>query len=120
VLNLAEDPNHVDTNCLFLFEGAFHTLHHWVLQPREFSLIGDRVIWIMLKGQGLIWRQTVAPTVNYLCLLRPFYEALGLVPPDEAKPAVDSTPGHQYIGGLNERGLELLRRRTGIIFRRTA
>ncbi len=116
VLAVPEEPDHVDTNCLFLLEGAFHTLHHWVLQPRVMAPLDDRVIWTMLKGQGLNWRRTAAVTVNYFCLWRNVYVALGLEPPVGAKPAIGN-PIPAYLASLDARGLEILRRRTGITFK---
>lgn len=86
VLAVAEEPDHVDTNCLSLFEGAFHTLHHWVLQPRAMAPLDDRIIWHMLKDQGLNWQRTEAITVNYLFLWRNLYTILGLAPPAGATP----------------------------------
>lgn len=118
VLALTEEADHVDTNCYFLFEGAYHTLHHWVLQPKAMASLDDRVIWLLLKGLGLSWCQTNSTTVNYLCLWRNMYEALGLTPPEQAKPPIDGQQMVDYLASLDDRGLELVRRKTGITFQR--
>lgn len=118
VLSVPEEPEHVDTNCFFLFEGAFHTLHHWVLQPKPMAALDDRVIWYMLKHQSLNWRRTETETVNYLCLWRNAYLMLGLDPPENAKPNSDWNVIPTYLASLDTRGLEILRRKTGIAFRK--
>ena len=118
VLALPEEPDHVDTNCYFLFEGAYHTLHHWVLQPKAMAPLDDRVIWFMLRRQRLNWCRTDAVTVNYLCLYRSAYEGLGLPAPEAAKSSPDWNRIPEYLASLDDRGLELVRRKTGISFQR--
>jgi hypothetical protein len=104
---------HVDTNCFFFLEGAFHTLPAWVLMPPQLSPICDRTFWASLASQGLTGADTGRATVNYYCIWEPVFRAAGLVPPPEAKPPIDAGPAMAWLNGLDDRGLELVSRRLG-------
>jgi hypothetical protein len=108
--------SHVDTNCFFFLPGAFHMIHHFAAIPREMSVIGDRIFYAALQHAQLKAVALKNPTVNYLCLWRPIYEAIGEVPPAEAKPAANHAGADRHLASLDARGRQILSRLTGLPF----
>jgi hypothetical protein len=88
VLNVADHPvsKHVDMNCYFLLPGSYYMLLHLALIPRELSLLGDRLLLQAFRSEGLNAEVVEEATVNYHCLWRFAYDALGETPPANAKP----------------------------------
>jgi hypothetical protein len=86
-----DDHGHVDTSCLFLLRGAFHTIARWATMPRPLAGIGDRVYAATLLSDGLRAVRTDRVTANYLCTWASLFRLAGEEPPAYAKPNVDPT-----------------------------
>ena len=93
IMNIREEPGHVDTNCLFFLPGSFFLIPYWNLMPNEFSNIGDRIFFQKIKISNLNYAENHKTTVNYLNLWKSTYEALGENPPKDAKQNVDGNIG---------------------------
>jgi hypothetical protein len=113
VMNIAENPGHVDTNCVWLTAGAFHLAHFW-LMPAQLAPIGDRVYYAMLQANGVTLRHTGHKTVNYTCQYAAIYRGLGEMPPPGAKESVDVGPIWLWLTGLSEREQRLVQLRCGV------
>jgi glycosyltransferase involved in cell wall biosynthesis len=111
-------PQETDTNCLFFLEGSYHSLHHWVIIPRQLSAINDRVVTSALKNYGLRPAFVKDPTVFYECLWSEIYRSVGEVPPPNAKPSVDPVPIYAWLDTLPDRELTIANRRSGVAVRR--
>lgn len=76
---------HVDTGCLVFFREAIYDALEWIKIPREYSVIGDRYFWkiIRSKNRGMAVLRT--PTVNYTSLFASHYLSSGLTAPQGAK-----------------------------------
>ena len=108
--------SHVDTNCFFFLPGAFHMIHHFAAIPRAMSVIGDRIFYAALQNAQLKAVALKNPTVNYLCLWIPIYEAIGETPPRDAKPAASHASADAHLAALDARGRQILARLTGLPF----
>lgn len=117
IMEVPEEPDHVDTNCLFILPGAFHVLPYWVLQPRALAKLGDRLFFGILRRQGLRSASVPRPTVNYVSNWRVHYEAAGLTPPLGAKGMITTDEIARWWGSLTNREREIMTRRTGIPIR---
>lgn len=106
--------SHVDTNCFFFLPGAFHMIHHFAAIPRAMSVIGDRIFYAALQQAQLKAVALKNPTVNYLCLWIPIYEAIGETPPVGAKPAASHASADAHLASLDARGRQILARLTGL------
>lgn len=106
--------NHVDTNCFFFLPGSFPLIHHFAAIPRQMSVIGDRLFYAVLQQARLKAVALKNPTVNYLCLWRPIYEAIGEVPPEGAKPGADHGEAERWLASIDDRGREIVSRLTGL------
>ena len=97
-LQASEDDlnGHVDTSCLFLLRGAFHTIARWATMPRPLAGIGDRVYAATLRSEGLRCVRIDRVTVNYLCTWASLFRQVGEDPPAYAKPNVDPTPAIEW------------------------
>ena len=93
VMNIREEPNHVDTNCFFFLPGSYYLIPYWNLMPKEFSNIGDRIFHKNITSANLNYVINKNITVNYLNLWRSTYESMGETPPEESKPNVDGAYG---------------------------
>jgi len=113
VANIQEESNHIDTNCYFLLRGAYSFLPVWNLMPKEFSNVADRVFYKSIMEADLNYATNKAVTVNYLNLWATTYEAVGEVPPPEAKPNVEGVRGYKWLAELDDRRKELVRRLVG-------
>ncbi|GMV60202.1 MAG: hypothetical protein AMXMBFR72_32940 [Betaproteobacteria bacterium] len=87
---------HVDTSCLFLLRGAFHTIARWATMPRPLAGIGDRVYAATLRSEGLRSVRINRVTVNYLCTWASLFRLAGEEPPAYAKPNVDPTSAIEW------------------------
>ncbi|HJS84421.1 MAG TPA: glycosyltransferase [Acetobacteraceae bacterium] len=97
VIDVPDEPSatHVDTSCLLLLPPSFGALPVWILMPREVSVVGDRVFYLVLRSQNLISAFSTRQTVNYTYTFAPMYRALGEAPPEPTK----ENPDHAAIAG---------------------
>ncbi len=102
VMNVPDEPDHVDTSCFWLCEGSLHLAHFW-LMPVELAPICDRVFYAMIKARNLKLEHVLKPTVNFTCQYAALYRALGEAPPPGAKPNVDVRSICEWLTGLSER-----------------
>jgi glycosyltransferase involved in cell wall biosynthesis len=117
IMPISEEPGHVDTNCFFFLRGAFALLPRWALMPKELSPLGDRYFLAMIAAHQLKSASVSRPTVNYQCLWKKLYEALGETAPPNAKPNIDSRKVDEWVATLNPRELDIVRRLTGLSLR---
>lgn len=104
---------HVDTNCLFLLFGAFHTLPRWLLMPKPMSMLGDRYVLQSMRDEGLKEARSTAPTVNYLCGWADVYRAVGEAPPAFAKEGIPLARLGQWLRRLSAEDFEQVYRLSG-------
>jgi predicted O-linked N-acetylglucosamine transferase (SPINDLY family) len=90
VASSEDEHGHVDTSCLFLLRGAFHTIARWATMPRPLACIGDRIYVATLRAEALRSRRLDRTTVNYLCTWASLFRLAGEEPPPYAKPNVDA------------------------------
>jgi predicted O-linked N-acetylglucosamine transferase (SPINDLY family) len=95
-----DNDGHIDTSCLFLLRGAFHTIARWATMPRPLACIGDRVFTATMRLEGLRAVRTGQVTVNYLCTWATFFRLAGEDPPPYAKENVDPTNALRWFHGL--------------------
>lgn len=77
--------NHVDTGCFVFFREAVYDALEWTKIPREYSAIGDRYFWAMMKAKK---RRVVAletPTVGYTSIWALDYSSSNTPIPNNAK-----------------------------------
>src|SRR3546814_4422363 len=71
----------VDTNCLAVFQEAFHLLPRWALMPEWAHAVGDRMMWHVLRSSGLKRAHALEFTVCYRDSYISHYVNLGEEPP---------------------------------------
>lgn len=108
-----EDGSHVDTNCLFLLFGAFHTVPRWSLSPKPMAMWCDRFYLASLRQEGLQEAAVEVPTVNYLCTWAAIYRAAGETPPPFAKEPLSADGLRKWIQGMQPGDLAHVRRLSG-------
>jgi len=113
VMNVADEPDHVDTSCFWLREGAFHLAHFW-LMPAELAAICDRIYYAMIKARQVKLAHVPKATVNYTCHYEALYRAIGDEPPPGAKPNVDVAQLCRWLIGLSERRRRLVALQCGV------
>ena len=113
VMNIVDEPNHVDTSCFWLREGSLHLAHFW-LMPAELAPICDRVYYAMIKARNLRLGHVLKPTVNFTCQYQALYRAIGEAPPPGAKPNVDVRAICGWLIGLSERRRRLVALQCGV------
>ncbi len=113
VMNIREEPNHVDTSCFWLREGSLHLAHFW-LMPVELAPLCDRVYYAMIKARNLKLATVRKPTVNFTCQYQALYRAIGEVPPPGAKPNVEVRSICEWLIGLSERKRRLVALQCGV------
>ena len=113
VMNVPDEPDHVDTSCFWLCEGSFHLAHFW-LMPAELAAICDRVFYAMIKARKLKLEHVLKPTVNFTCQYAALYRALGEAPPPGAKPNVDVRSICEWLTDLSERKRRLVALQCGV------
>ena len=113
-VNCLDEPieQHVDTNCFFFLPGSFHTLPRWALQPREVTILGDRLFLASLHG--LKYAATNKPTVTYTSGWKCHYQAAGVTPPPDAKPNADWRPVRDWWRGLSAIEKTVVRRKLAL------
>jgi glycosyltransferase involved in cell wall biosynthesis len=114
LVNVGEEPNHIDTNCYWLLEGSFPVAHHWLTAVAEVAAACDRVFYRVVKAHLFTMRYTKTQTVNYVGNFEVFYRALGKTPPPDAKPTIDLNPIFDWIMSLDERRRRIANQRCGI------
>jgi hypothetical protein len=87
----------VDTSCYFFTQQAFRLLPMWAMMPRELSVIGDRVIWELVKGMSLACAHNRAPTVAYRTQYQGHYRCAGETPPDGMKSNEAAEQASQWL-----------------------
>lgn len=107
------DGSHVDTNCLFLGRGAFHTVSRWLTMPKPMVLWGDRFYLASLRQEGLREARTTKPTVNYLCTWSGVFRSVGETPPPYAKEGVPIKKMLDWLQSLQPEELSLAKRLSG-------
>ena len=112
-MNVPDEPDHVDTSCYWLCEGAFHVAHFW-LMPVVLAPICDRVYYAMIKSRNLTLARVQKTTVNFTCQYEAPYRAIGEAPPPGAKPSVNMTPIFEWVVGLSERRRQLVALQCGV------
>lgn len=117
IMPVPEERDHVDTNCFFFLRGSFGLLPRWALMPKQLSALGDRYFLAMIGGERITSATVSRPTVNYQCLWKSFYEAIGETAPPNAKPNIDSRKVDEWVASLDPRELDIVRRLTGLTFR---
>jgi glycosyltransferase involved in cell wall biosynthesis len=109
--------DHVDTNCFFVLEGAYHMLHRWSSMPPEMSIIGDYLFLHMCLNEKLRFVSVIKRTVNYQCMFQNVYEMLGEAPPPGCKPPIDSSTVQNWLDSLSPARFADVQRRTGLHLR---
>lgn len=114
LVNCQDEPieQHVDTSCYFFLPGSFHALPRWALQPREVTILGDRLFLAGLRG--LRYAATDRPTVTYTSSWRVHYELAGVTPPSYAKPNADWQPLVEWWRALTVQERTAYRRRLAL------
>ena len=113
VTDLIDEPNHIDTNCYWLLEGAFHLIHYWLTMVPQISPLCDRVFYRVAIENGLVMRHTKSATVNYVGNYQLIFRAVGRVAPPDAKPAINQRPIFEWILSLDQRQQRLVNKRCG-------
>lgn len=82
-----DDKNlkHVDTGCFIFFREAVYDALEWIKIPREYSVIGDRFFWKIIRSKKRRLTLLQAPTVNYTSLFASSYLSSGIPAPEHAK-----------------------------------
>jgi hypothetical protein len=109
-------PDHVDTSCFVLLPGSFHELNHFSIMPQEFSIVGDKVFYLALKGAGLVAAKVPDTYGQLSCLWPSLYRMAGEEPPPEAKPDIDAFHLDGWLRQQTPRALEIIYRRCGVQF----
>jgi hypothetical protein len=76
---------HVDTGCFVFFGEAVYDALEWVKIPRQYSVVGDRYLWKMIKAKRRQVTVIETPTVGYTCLWKANYLSSKVEPPVNAK-----------------------------------
>jgi glycosyltransferase involved in cell wall biosynthesis len=113
VMDITDEPDHVDTSCFWLHTGALHVAPFW-LMPSQLAPICDRVYYAMIKARRVKLGYVQNATVNYTCQYATLYRALGEPPPPGAKRNVAVTPICRWLLGLSERDRRLVALQCGV------
>ena len=114
IMNINEEPDHVDTNCFFFLPGSYFLIPYWNLMPNEFSNIGDRIFNQKIISNNLNHVVNNLTTVNYLNLWASTYESIGEIPPVNSKPNVNSNFGFQLFREKTELEKKIIQRMLGL------
>ena len=107
------DGSHVDTNCYFLLQGAFHTIPRWALMPKPMAMWCDRFYLGSMRGEGLKEARTGSKTVYYLCTWAGVYRSIGEAPPAFAKEGLPVHVLSEWYRDLTPRDRQIVFRLTG-------
>ena len=113
-MNIKEESGLVDTNCFFFLPGSYFLLPFWNLMPKEFSNIGDRIFYQKIISENLNYSENIFTTVNYLNLWSSTYEALGEIPPLNAKPNVNGNLGFEIFKTKTNIEKKIIQRNIGL------
>jgi hypothetical protein len=95
------NPNVVDTNCFFFLPRCYYTVPRFGQVPKGLAGIGDVVFWQFMRTQPLQGKKAYLPTVNYLCMWKETYMAIGETPPTGARSLrAVCNEVRQWLGGL--------------------
>lgn len=109
---LADDPDLIDTNCLFLLPGAYPVIARWALVPAPLATIGDRVFHAALVSVGCRMAHTARQSVTYVSQWVAHYAASGGAVPDDAR-AIDLDAIALWVSALSPEERRALERRVG-------
>ena len=113
IMPLHEQPDLVDANSFFFLRGAFCTLPHWAMLPKEFSAASDHAFYYMLRERNFVEARVPKATVNYQVLYESSYRDTGEPPPPRAKPDVDMDKTIAWLRSLSRRDHEIAARLLG-------
>jgi hypothetical protein len=99
--NLPEHPNHIDTSCYWLLEGAF-PVAHWLTMAPQLAPLCDRIFYRIVNANSLTMYCTKSETVNFVGNYANFYRAVGKRPPPDAK-TIDWVSIINWIRSLDSR-----------------
>jgi hypothetical protein len=114
VMNIRDEPCHVDTNCFFFFPGSYYLIPYWNLMPKEFSNIGDRIFYKKITSINLNYSENAITTVNYLNLWSSTYEAIGEIPPVNCKQNVNGNYGFELFRSKTDLEKKITQRLIGL------
>lgn len=108
----AEDANleHVDTGCFVFFREAVYDALDWIKIPPEFSIMGDRYFWKMLRSRGRSFAELRRNTVGYTSMWRSNYLNANEEPPATAKD-LDLTAYQNQLASLSGKHREIINNR---------
>jgi hypothetical protein len=76
---------HVDTSCYFVTKQAFEILPKWAMMPRQLGPICDRIMWQLIRSQGLSCAHSPQPSVAFRTQYECHYRAICEPAPPGAK-----------------------------------
>jgi hypothetical protein len=103
----SDGEDFVDTNCLAVFREAFSLLPQWTLMPAWSHVLGDRMMWHVLRSSGLKRAHRPEHTVCYRDSFALHYRILGEEPPPGTKP---TQPVAEAIARWDAEGLPPFRK----------
>ncbi|WP_422366248.1 glycosyltransferase family 2 protein [Pelagibius sp.] len=103
----SDGEDFVDTNCLAVFREAFRLLPCWGLIPDWAHVLGDRMMWHLLRDSGLKRAHLPRFTVCYRDSYLPHYLHMGENPPEGARATNEIL---QAIGRWDKEGLPPFRK----------
>jgi predicted O-linked N-acetylglucosamine transferase (SPINDLY family) len=110
ILNINDEPNHIDTNCYLFLPGSFFLLPTWNMIPKVLSSVGDRVFQKLIFDYNLTYVKNKLITVNYLDLWASHYKILGEKIPINAKENVSSKKSIEKFMMIDKKRRILLER----------
>ncbi len=101
---------HVDTGCFIFFEEAVYDALDWIKIPREYSVIGDRYFWKMIRTKRKQVAVLQTATVGYTSLWKSNYLSSNINPPENAK-NLDLSDYEKFIGTLTTEERLMIKKR---------
>lgn len=102
--------DHVDTGCFAFFGEAVYDALDWVRIPRQYSVVGDRYLWQMIKAKKRRVAIIDTPTVCYTCMWESNYLSSNVEPPINAK-NLDMTEYKIFNESLSDKEKQILKER---------
>jgi hypothetical protein len=117
IIDAPDEPTaeHVDTNCFFFLPGSYHIVPYFGTMPKELSSVCDRIFYQAVRGRGLQGAVSEITTVNYHCLWESVYHSIGEMPPEGAKPVIDSAAVQAWINSRTAQEIQTVQRLSGMI-----
>jgi hypothetical protein len=81
----SDGENFVDTNCLMFMKAAFPILRQWGFKDPRSGIVGDKVLWSIIRASSAKRTMVTEPTVNYVTTWAYAYVDRGEAPPPGAK-----------------------------------